>query len=101
MTSGPLVWGYETAPGSAIGGRTMVYPQARVLGGGSSINAQVFTRGCPEDYDAWARGRGLRRLVVSRTCCRTSSGRRATTRWPAISMASTGRSASARERRIR
>ena len=58
MTSGPLVWGYETAPGSAIGGRTMVYPQARVLGGGSSINAQVFTRGCPEDYDAWANEEG-------------------------------------------
>ena len=35
----------------------MVYPQARVLGGGSSINAQVFTRGCPEDYDAWAKKR--------------------------------------------
>ena len=58
MTSGPLIWGYETAPGSAIGGRTMVYPQARVLGGGSSINAQVFTRGCPEDYDAWAEEEG-------------------------------------------
>lgn len=54
MTAGPFVWGYETAPGEAIGGRTMVYPQARVLGGGSSINAQVFTRGCPEDYDGWA-----------------------------------------------
>ena len=24
------------------------------LGGGSSINAEIFTRGCPEDYDAWA-----------------------------------------------
>ncbi len=54
MTSGPLIWGFETAPGKEIDGRTMVYPQARVLGGGSSINAQVFTRGCPEDYDAWA-----------------------------------------------
>ena len=54
MTAGPLIWGYDTAPGKAIGGRTMVYPQARVLGGGSSINAQVFTRGCPQDYDGWA-----------------------------------------------
>lgn len=53
MTAGPLIWGYETTPGREIGGRTMVYPQARVLGGGSSINAQVFTRGCPEDYDGW------------------------------------------------
>ncbi|EJN04619.1 GMC family oxidoreductase N-terminal domain-containing protein [Phyllobacterium sp. YR531] len=58
MTAGPLIWGYETAAGSEIDGRTMVYPQARVLGGGSSINAQVFTRGCPEDYDAWANEEG-------------------------------------------
>ena len=54
MTSGPLVWGYETAPLKHANNRTSVYPQARVLGGGSSINAEVFTRGCPEDYDAWA-----------------------------------------------
>ncbi|MER9030408.1 GMC family oxidoreductase N-terminal domain-containing protein [Mesorhizobium sp. M0674] len=58
MTSGPLIWGYDTAPGKEIDGRTMVYPQARVLGGGSSINAQVFTRGCPEDYDGWATENG-------------------------------------------
>ncbi|MDB5524311.1 MAG: alanine-phosphoribitol ligase [Rhizobium sp.] len=58
MTAGPLIWGYETAPGREIDGRKMVYPQARVLGGGSSINAQVFTRGCPEDYDGWANDEG-------------------------------------------
>ncbi len=58
MTGGPLTWGFETAPGAHIGGRRTVYPQARVLGGGSSINAQVFTRGCPEDYDAWEREEG-------------------------------------------
>ena len=54
MTSGPLTWGYETAPLRHAGGRKTVYPQARVLGGGSSINAEIFTRGCPQDYDAWA-----------------------------------------------
>ena len=58
MKAEPLVWGYETAPGRAIGERAMVYTQARVLGGGSSINAEVFTRGCPEDYDAWAEEEG-------------------------------------------
>ena len=28
--------------------------QARVIGGGSSINAQMANRGAPEDYDGWA-----------------------------------------------
>lgn len=31
-----------------------LYEQARVLGGGSSINAMVANRGAPEDYDEWA-----------------------------------------------
>ena len=53
MASGPLTWGLKTAPQKQAHGREMAYPQARVLGGGSSINAQVFTRGCPEDFDAW------------------------------------------------
>ena len=58
ISAGPLSWGYETEPGKAVNGRTIPYPQGRVLGGGSSINAQVFTRGCPEDYDAWAEEEG-------------------------------------------
>jgi choline dehydrogenase len=58
MTGGPLTWGYRTAPAKHAGGREMVYPQARVLGGGSSINAQVYTRGAPEDYDSWAKDDG-------------------------------------------
>lgn len=54
MTSGPLTWGLKTAPQRHANGREIPYAQARVLGGGGSINAEVFTRGCPEDYDAWA-----------------------------------------------
>ncbi len=57
IMSGPLTWGYATSPKS-FGGRSMVFPQARVLGGGSSINAMVFTRGHPLDYDAWAAEEG-------------------------------------------
>ena len=30
------------------------YEQARVMGGGSSINGQIATRGSPVDYDIWA-----------------------------------------------
>ncbi len=60
MTGGPLTWGYETAPLRHANNRTAVYPQARVLGGGSSINAEIYTRGCPEDYDAWAKDYGCK-----------------------------------------
>jgi choline dehydrogenase len=54
MTTGPLTWGYATAPLAQAEGRRMVYPQGRVLGGGSSINAMVYTRGNALDYDDWA-----------------------------------------------
>ena len=47
-------WGYRTAPLAHVDGRRMWFPQGRVLGGGGSINAQVFTRGHPKDYDEWA-----------------------------------------------
>ena len=60
MTDGPLTWGYQTAPLRHANSRKTVYPQARVLGGGSSINAEIFTRGCPEDYDGWAREHGCK-----------------------------------------
>ena len=32
----------------------MMVPRGRVTGGSSAINGQVFLRGVPEDYDAWA-----------------------------------------------
>jgi choline dehydrogenase-like flavoprotein len=60
MTSGSLIWGYETTPLQHANNRSVVYPQARVLGGGSSINAEIYTRGCPEDYDRWASEMGCK-----------------------------------------
>jgi choline dehydrogenase-like flavoprotein len=54
MTAGPMTWGLVTAPQRHANGREIPYAQARVLGGGSSINAEVFTRGHPSDYDRWA-----------------------------------------------
>ena len=58
MMNGPLTWGYRTAPLRQADSRNMIYPQARVLGGGSSINAMVYTRGNAADYDAWEREEG-------------------------------------------
>ena len=48
-------WLYETVPQAAAAGRVMHVPQGRTLGGGSSVNAMVYTRGTPDDYDDWAR----------------------------------------------
>ncbi|MDD9909198.1 MAG: GMC family oxidoreductase N-terminal domain-containing protein [Ahrensia sp.] len=58
MTTGPLTWGLTTAPQKHAHNREIPYAQARVIGGGSSINAEVFTRGNPADYDRWAQEEG-------------------------------------------
>ena len=58
MTVGPHTWGLTTAPQKHANNREIPYAQGRVLGGGSSINAEVFTRGNPVDYDRWANEEG-------------------------------------------
>ena len=44
---------HQTEPQDHLDGRVHDIPQANVLGGGSSVNAQVYMRGRPSDYDAW------------------------------------------------
>ena len=58
MTTGPHTWGFNTVPQVHANNREIPYAQARVIGGGSSINAEVFTRGNPADYDRWATEEG-------------------------------------------
>jgi choline dehydrogenase-like flavoprotein len=53
MTKGIASWGWETVPQKHMKNRVLWYTQAKVLGGGSSINAQIYTRGNAKDYDAW------------------------------------------------
>jgi choline dehydrogenase-like flavoprotein len=53
MTKGIAAWGFSTVPQRHLGGRVLRYTQAKVLGGGSSINAQIYTRGNACDYDGW------------------------------------------------
>ncbi|NAZ37851.1 GMC family oxidoreductase N-terminal domain-containing protein [Rubellimicrobium sp. CFH 75288] len=48
----------RTEPEPALDGRAPIVPQARILGGGSSVNAMVYMRGQPADYDAWAEATG-------------------------------------------
>ncbi|HKG72942.1 MAG TPA: GMC family oxidoreductase, partial [Aestuariivirgaceae bacterium] len=44
---------HQTVPQEHLDGRVHDIPQANVLGGGSSVNAQVYMRGRPSDYDEW------------------------------------------------
>jgi choline dehydrogenase len=54
MTKGIASWGWSTVPQKHMNDRVFWYTQAKVVGGGSSINAQIYTRGCAFDYDNWA-----------------------------------------------
>ncbi|GAB1581046.1 GMC family oxidoreductase [Phyllobacterium phragmitis] len=58
MTKGVASWGWETVPQKHMKGRVLRYTQARVVGGGSSINAQLYTRGNAADYDLWEKEDG-------------------------------------------
>jgi choline dehydrogenase-like flavoprotein len=44
---------FKTEPEPAANGRSLIVPQGRMMGGGSSINGGVYIRGQREDYDEW------------------------------------------------
>ncbi len=47
-------WGFNTVPQPGLNGRRGFQPRGKVLGGSSSVNAMVYTRGNRLDYDQWA-----------------------------------------------
>jgi choline dehydrogenase-like flavoprotein len=53
MTKGIGSWGWQTVPQRHMRGMQIRFTQAKVLGGGSTVNAQIYTRGHPLDYDEW------------------------------------------------
>ena len=46
-------WGLKSEPEPHLGGRQLVTPRGRVIGGSSSINGMVYVRGHARDYDTW------------------------------------------------
>src|SRR5918995_3841920 len=47
-------WGFLSEPEPHLGGRRLVTPRGKVIGGSSSINGMVYVRGHAKDYDHWA-----------------------------------------------
>ena len=47
-------WLYSTQADAGLGGRSLMYPRGKVLGGSSSINGMIYMRGQAGDYDHWA-----------------------------------------------
>ncbi|BBK33909.1 choline dehydrogenase [Stella humosa] len=45
---------FATEPSEGSGGRAIVWPRGRILGGSSSINGLIFIRGQHADFDDWA-----------------------------------------------
>ena len=58
-------WSYRARASSESA--DIAIPRGRVVGGSSAVNAQIFLRGAPEDYDDWERrgnrGWGYRELL--------------------------------------
>ena len=48
-----LTWQFSTDPEPHMNGRRIHLPQGRTLGGSSSINGMIYTRGQPEDFEHW------------------------------------------------
>ncbi len=47
-------WGLKSEPEPHLGGREMVTPRGKVIGGSSSINGMIYVRGHARDFDHWA-----------------------------------------------
>src|SRR6201991_686889 len=48
-----LDWAFATDPEPHVDGRSLYVPRGKGLGGSSSMNAMLYVRGRPLDYDAW------------------------------------------------
>ena len=54
-----LDWDYSTEPEPHVDGRSLYIPRGKSLGGSSSMNAMLYVRGRPLDYDLWEAAAGI------------------------------------------
>ncbi|KAJ7677556.1 aryl-alcohol oxidase-like protein [Mycena rosella] len=50
----PIDWNYTTTSQTGLNGRQIQYPRGFVVGGSSSINGMIYSRGSSEEYDRLA-----------------------------------------------
>jgi len=48
-----LSWGFQSEAEPGLGGRSQTWPRGKTLGGSSSINAMLYVRGQPDDFNRW------------------------------------------------
>lgn len=48
-------WGYRSEPEPHANARSIHIPRGKVLGGSSSVNGMIYSRGHARDYDEWVR----------------------------------------------
>ena len=54
ITNPSVNWLYQSEPCPGTNGRTIPMPRGKVIGGSSSINGLIFSRGQKMDFDVWA-----------------------------------------------
>lgn len=53
-----ISWAFNTEPERELNNRRLYWPRGKTLGGSSSVNAMIYMRGHPADYEGWAQAAG-------------------------------------------
>lgn len=54
MVNTEVDWGYHTTPQPGCRMRRLFWPRGKMVGGSGALNAMIYIRGQPSDYDGWA-----------------------------------------------